>query len=156
MFNAIIDFYAHRSDFSSAFSIVQRAKNAGVKVTSVSYQSLCELLFALYDASPPDRELVRSFCTHLCSLDRGGYVVLLGVLPLRVMLRYGEMENAVKYAKLLNRFENGLSRGDLALLEEMQKQNQENKALKEEIEKVIRTLRGKFGIEDVKESGGSS
>ena len=83
-------------------------------------------------------------------------MVLLGVLPLRVMLRYGEMENAVKYAKLLNRFENGLSRGDLALLEEMQKQNQENKALKEEIEKVIRTLRGKFGIEDVKESGGSS
>lgn len=83
-------------------------------------------------------------------------MVLLGVLPLRVMLRYGEMENAVKYAKLLNRFENGLSRGDLALLEEMQKQNQENKALKEEIEKVICTLRGKFGIEDVKEPGGSS
>ena len=132
---------------------MQRAKAAGVKVTSVSYQSLFELLFALYDASPPDRELVRSFCMHLCSLDRGGYVVLLGVLPVRVMIRYGELENAAKYLKLLNRFENGLSRGDLALLEEMKEENRENKALTEEMEKVIHTLRDKFGIVEVKEPG---
>lgn len=132
---------------------MQRAKAAGVKVTSVSYQSLCELLFELYDASPPDRELVRSFCTHLCSLDRGGYVVLLGVLPVRVMIRYGELENAAQYLKLLNRFENGLSRADLAILEEMREQNRENKALMEEMEKVIRTLRSKFGIDGAKEPG---
>lgn len=83
-------------------------------------------------------------------------MVLLGVLPLRVMVRYGEMENAGKYLKLLNRFENGLSRGDLALLEEMQKQNVENKTLAAEIEKVIHTLRGKFGIEEGKEPKGAS
>lgn len=83
-------------------------------------------------------------------------MVLLGVLPLRVMVRYGEMENAGKYLKLLNRFENGLSRGDLALLEEMQKQNVENKTLAAEIEKVIHTLRGKFGIEEGKELKGAS
>lgn len=80
-------------------------------------------------------------------------MVLLGVLPVRVMIRYGELENAAKYLKLLNRFENGLSRGDLALLEEMKEENRENKALTEEMEKVIHTLRDKFGIVEVKERG---
>lgn len=80
-------------------------------------------------------------------------MVLLGVLPVRVMIRYGELENAAKYLKLLNRFENGLSRGDLALLEEMKEENRENKALTEEMEKVIHTLRDKFGIVEAKEPG---
>lgn len=80
-------------------------------------------------------------------------MVLLGVLPVRVMIRYGELENAAKYLKLLNRFENGLSRGDLALLEEMKEENRENKALTEEMEKVIHTLRDKFGVVEAKEPG---
>ena len=80
-------------------------------------------------------------------------MVVLGVLPVRVMIRYGELENAAKYLKLLNRFENGLSRGDLALLEEMKEENRENKALTEEMEKVIHTLRDKFGIVEAKEPG---
>ena len=82
-------------------------------------------------------------------------MVLLGVLPVRVMIRYGELENAAKYLKLLNRFENGLSRGDLALLEEMKEENRENKALTEEMEKVLHTLRDKFGIDEAKEPGES-
>ena len=69
---------------------------------------------------------------------------MLGVTPLEMMLLYGETQFAVKYLGLLNKFENGLSRRDLVLLENVQKQYATNKRLERELQKVISTLRSKF------------
>lgn len=142
--NSIIDFYIQENRLADAISMVHRAEEGGVKVTSVSYQNTCELMIMLKKTDPPSKELVQLFCNDVCSLDRGGYIVMLGVTPLEMMLLYGETQFAVKYLGLLNKFENGLSRRDLVLLENVQKQYATNKRLERELQKVISTLRSKF------------
>ena len=95
--NSIIDFYTQENRLADAISMVHRAEEGDVKVTSVSYQNTCELMIMLKETDPPPKELVQLFCSDVCSLDRGGYIVMLGVTPLEMMLLYGETQFAVKY-----------------------------------------------------------
>lgn len=128
-----------------AMQTIERAHNAGVKVTAVSYKELCDLLIvAREDGANPAKERIDQFCSYLCELERGGYVVMLGVVPLEMMLVYGKKDFAVRYVALLKAYENGLSRKDLVFLERMEKQYASDPKLVSGIREVIAILRRKF------------
>ena len=83
-----------------------------VKVTAVSFKDVCDLLLVCkQDHIAVEREDVRLFCERISSLDRGGYIVMLGLTPLEVMLAYKEIDYAIRYIDLLKLYETWL--GDI-------------------------------------------
>ena len=93
-------------------------------------------------APPSDR--VQQFASFLCKLDRGGYVVMLGVVPLEMMLLYEMKDYAAQYVALLKMYENGLSRHDLVYLEKVQRKYASDPKLASAIRDVIKILKKKF------------
>lgn len=102
-----------------AISTIQKAMMQEVKVTSMSYKNVCELLLVLKGHRDVQKELVTQLCHSICTLSRGGYIVMLGLSPLEMMLVYHENGYAQKYIQLLKEFDNGLVKKDIKLLEEL-------------------------------------
>lgn len=120
--NAIIHFYVEDGDGTMAIKFVKQTLDQNVKVTSVSFKEVCELLTLVKEENEPVQESeMQYFCECICSLDRGGYVVALGLIPLEMMLSYGKLKCAKRYIGLLGQYENGLTRRDVVLLEDMKK-----------------------------------
>ena len=128
-----------------ALRYIEQAIENNVKVTSVSYKEICNLLIDCYKEGKEVREeSVNKFCERICGLSRGGYIVMLGLTPLEVMMKYGKISFAIQYVNLLRQYENGLTRKDIILLKEMQNEVEENKDLYTSLSKLINILRGKY------------
>ena len=124
---------------------VEQAVEKEVKVTSVSYKELCKALVECrVDNIQVDEDQVHTFCGRICCLSRGGYIVMLGLTPLEMMLKYGEISHAIRYVDLLRQYENGLTRRDVLLLEEMQMEVAGTVDLYNTIGKLIALLKEKY------------
>ena len=118
--------------------MIERAHAAGVKVTAMSCKETCDLVIMMKEEqSPLSSDRVGQFASFLCKLDRGGYVVMLGVVPLEMMLLYEMKDYAAQY-------ENGLSRHDLVYLEKVQRKYASDPKLASAIRDVIKILKQKF------------
>ena len=116
-----------------------------VKVTAVSFKDVCDLLLVCkQDHIAVEREDVRLFCERISSLDRGGYIVMLGLTPLEVMLAYKEIDYAIRYIDLLKLYENGLTRLDIVLLEDIKKDGKEETELCKSLDSLITLLQKKY------------
>lgn len=89
-------------------------------------------------------ESLNKFCEQICGLSRGGYIVMLGLTPLEVMMKYGKTLYAIQYVNLLRQYENGLTRKDILLLKEMQNEVGDIKDLYNSLNKLIKLLMGKY------------
>ena len=127
-----------------AMQFVEKTLDQNVKVTSVSFKEVCELLTLLKEENEPvqDAEMNR-FCECVCSLDRGGYIVALGLVPLEMMVSYGKLTYAKRYVELLGQYENGLTRRDVVLLEDMKK-SVKNKEVENSLASLILLLNNKY------------
>ena len=84
--------------------MIERAHAAGVKVTAMSCKETCDLVIMMKEEqSPLPSDRVQQFASFLCKLDRGGYVVMLGVVPLEMMLLYEMKDYAAQYVALWKR-----------------------------------------------------
>lgn len=125
--------------------MIERAHAAGVKVTAMSCKETCDLVIMMKEEqSPLPSDRVGQFASFLCKLDRGGYVVMLGVVPLEMMLLYEMKDYAAQYVALLKMYENGLSRHDLVYLEKVQRKYASDPKLASAIRDVIKILKQKF------------
>ena len=142
--NAIIHFHVEDGDGMMAMQFVEKTLDQNVKVTSVSFKEVCELLTLLKEENEPvqDAEMNR-FCECVCSLDRGGYIVALGLGPLEMMVSYGKLTYAKRYVELLGQYENGLTRRDVVLLEDMKK-SVKNKEVENSLASLILLLNNKY------------
>ena len=128
-----------------ALRYIEQAIGNDVKVTSVSYKEICKLLLDCYEEGRKvQEESIDKFCEHICGLSRGGYIVMLGLTPLEVMMKYGKTLHAIQYVNLLRQYENGLTRRDILLLQEMQNEVGDIKDLYNSLDKLINLLRGKY------------
>ena len=84
-----------------AISTIKQAISQEVKVTSMSYKNICELLIVLKDQQSISQQSVIELSNVICSLSRGGYVVQLGLSPLEMMLAYNQVKPALRYLRLL-------------------------------------------------------
>ena len=142
--NAIIHYYVEDGDGTMAIRSVQKALDQNVKVTSVSFKEVCELLVLLREENESvDDSRISPFCDLICSLDRGGYVVALGLVPLEMMMGYGKLQHAKRYIELLGQYENGLSRRDVVLLEDMKK-SVKDKEVETSLSSLILLLNKKY------------
>lgn len=116
-----------------------------MKVTAVSFKDVCDMLIVCkQDNILLDRKDVRQFCERICSLERGGYIVMLGLTPLEMMLAYKEIDYAVRYTNLLKLYENGLNRRDIMLLEDIKKDMKEETELCKSLDSLIDLLQKKY------------
>ena len=124
---------------------IEQTIENGVKVTSVSYKEICNLLKDCYEEGREvQEESLNKFCEQICGLSRGGYIVMLGLTPLEVMMKYGKTLYAIQYVNLLRQYENGLTRKDILLLKEMQNEVGDIKDLYNSLNKLIKLLMGKY------------
>lgn len=125
--------------------MIERAHAAAVKVTAMSYKETCDVMIVMKEEqSPLPRNRIEQFASFLCKLDRGGYVVMLGVVPLEMMLLYEMTDYAAQYVALLKMYENGLSRHDLVYLEKVERKYASESKLASAIRDVIKLLKQKF------------
>ena len=69
---------------------------------------------------------------------------MLGLTPLEVMLAYKEIDYAIRYIDLLKLYENGLTRRDIVLLEDIKKDGKEETELCKSLDSLITLLQKKY------------
>ena len=127
-----------------AISTIKQAISQEVKVTSMSYKNICELLIVLKDQQSISQQSVIDLSNMICSLSRGGYVVQLGLSPLEMMLAYNQVKPALKYLGLLKEYDNALQKRDVKVLEEMKMKYVNNKSISSGLDDLVQLIQKKF------------
>lgn len=127
-----------------AISTIKQAISQEVKVTSMSYKNICELLIVLKDQQSISQQSVIDLSNTICSLSRGGYVVQLGLSPLEMMLTYDQVKPALKYLELLKEYDNALEKRDVKVLEEMKMKYVNNKSISSGLDDLVQLIQKKF------------
>lgn len=127
-----------------AISTIKQAISQEVKVTSMSYKNICELLIVLKDQQSISQQSVIDLSNVICSLSRGGYVVQLGLSPLEMMLAYNQVKPALKYLGLLKEYDNALQKRDVKVLEEMKTKYVNNKSISSGLDDLVQLIQKKF------------
>lgn len=127
-----------------AISTIKQAISQEVKVTSMSYKNICELLIVLKDQQSISQQSVIDLSNMICSLSRGGYVVQLGLSPLEMMLTYDQVKPALKYLELLKEYDNALEKRDVKVLEEMKMKYVNNKSISSGLDDLVQLIQKKF------------
>ena len=127
-----------------AISTIKQAISQEVKVTSMSYKNICELLIVLKDQQSISQQSVIDLSNMICSLSRGGYVVQLGLSPLEMMLTYDQVKPALKYLELLKENDNALEKRDVKVLEEMKMKYVNNKSISSGLDDLVQLIQKKF------------
>ena len=127
-----------------AISTIKQAISQEVKVTSMSYKNICELLIVLKDQQSISQQSVIDLSNMICSLSRGGYVVQLGLSPLEMMLTYDQVKPALKYLELLEEYDNALEKRDVKVLEEMKMKYVNNKSISSGLDDLVQLSQKKF------------
>ena len=127
-----------------AISTIKQAISQDVKVTSMSYKNICELLIVLKDQQSISQQSVIDLSNMICSLSRGGYVVQLGLSPLEMMLTYDQVKPALKYLELLKEYDNALEKRDVKVLEEMKMKYVSNKSISSGLDDLVQLIQKKF------------
>lgn len=127
-----------------AISTIKQAISQEVKVTSMSYKNICELLIVLKDQQSISQQSVIELSNVICSLSRGGYVVQLGLSPLEMMLAYNQVKPALRYLGLLKEYDNALQKRDVKVLEEMKMKYVNNKSISSGLDDLVQLIQKKF------------
>lgn len=127
-----------------AISTIKQAISQEVKVTSMSYKNICELLIVLKDQQSISQQSVIDLSNMICSLSRGGYVVQLGLSPLEMMLTFNQVKPALKYLELLKEYDNALEKRDVKVLEEMKMKYVNNKSISSGLDDLVQLIQKKF------------
>ena len=127
-----------------AISTIKQAISQEVKVTSMSYKNICELLIVLKDQQSISQQSVIDLSNTICSLSRGGYVVQLGLSPLEMMLTFNQVKPALKYLELLKEYDNALEKRDVKVLEEMKMKYVNNKSISSGLDDLVQLIQKKF------------
>ena len=127
-----------------AISTIKQAISQEVKVTSMSYKNICELLIVLKDQQSISQQSVIDLSNMICSLSRGGYVVQLGLSPLEMMLTYDQVKPALKYLELLKEYDNALEKRDVKVLEEMKMKYVNSKSVSSGLDDLVQLIQKKF------------
>ena len=127
-----------------AISTIKQAISQEVKVTSMSYKNICELLIVLKDQQSISQQSVIDLSNMICSLSRGGYVVQLGLSPLEMMLTYDQVKPALKYLELLKEYDNALEKRDVKVLEEMKMKYVNSKSISSGLDDLVQLIQKKF------------
>ena len=127
-----------------AISTIKQAISQEVKVTSMSYKNICELLIVLKDQQSILQQSVIDLSNMICSLSRGGYVVQLGLSPLEMMLTFNQVKPALKYLELLKEYDNALEKRDVKVLEEMKMKYVNNKSISSGLDDLVQLIQKKF------------
>ena len=127
-----------------AISTIKQAISQEVKVTSMSYKNICELLIVLKDQQSISQQSVIDLSNVICSLSRGGYVVQLGLSPLEMMLAYNQVKPALRYLGLLKEYDNALQKRDVKVLEEMKMKYVNNKSISSGLDDLVQLIQKKF------------
>ena len=127
-----------------AISTIKQAISQEVKVTSMSYKNICELLIVLKVQQSISQQSVIDLSNMICSLSRGGYVVQLGLSPLEMMLTYDQVKPALKYLELLKEYDNALEKRDVKVLEEMKMKYVNNKSISSGLDDLVQLIQKKF------------
>ena len=127
-----------------AISTIKQAISQEVKVTSMSYKNICELLIVLKDQQSISQQSVIDLSNMICSLSRGGYVVQLGLSPLEMMLTYDQVKPALKYLELLKEYDKALEKRDVKVLEEMKMKYVNNKSISSGLDDLVQLIQKKF------------
>lgn len=139
----MIDYYIQNDNAEMAISSIQKANQQDVKVTSVSYKNVCELLLVM-NGQGVSKESVSKLCKSICTLSRGGYIVLLGLSPLEMMLAYDNQDYALRYLQLLKEYDNGLVKKDIAVLEDLKKRYGKTKAIDSGLDQIVSLIQRKY------------
>ena len=127
-----------------AISTIKQAISQEVKVTSMSYKNICELLIVLKDQQSISQQSVIDLSNMICSLSRGGYVVQLGLSPLEMMLTFNQVKPALKYLELLKEYDNALEKRNVKVLEEMKMKYVNNKSISSGLDDLVQLIQKKF------------
>lgn len=112
----------------------------------MSYKNICELLKGDIAISP---KRVSQLCHSICSLSRGGYIVMLGLSPLECMLRTNQTDYVLKYIQLLKEYDNGLEKNDIKNIEEMKKKYSLAKPVLKGLNEVVALIQRKYQIQSL-------
>lgn len=129
-----------------AIQTIQKASTQDVKVTSMSYKNICELLNCEGQVKVSD-EQVNQLCKSICMLSRGGYIVMLGLSPLELMLHYNQVEYVEKYIRLLKEYDNGLVKKDIKVVEDLKKNYDLPKGVLSGLDEVVALIQRKYQIQ---------
>ena len=110
----------------------------------MSYKNVCELLILLKEQQPINKKHIKQLAQSICTLSRGGYIVMLGLYPLEMMLLYEENEYAVRYIQLLKEYDNGLLKKDIKHVEDLKSAFKVNNKILRGLDELIVVIRKKY------------